>query len=95
MREVTPWASPSGTTAQHNESTGIVQIDLGRGLLKERHYQDAEAHSLAGYKILADHNSPAKKFRRYACEDLAAEYEALHQPGKAMQFQSELTALRQ
>jgi hypothetical protein len=35
------------------------------------------------------------KFRQLACEDLAAEYEALHQPRRAKQFQSELAAARQ
>ena len=78
-------------SADH-EATGIVQIDLGRVLLKERRYQDAEAHSLTGYRILAEHNSPAIKFRRFACEDLTAEYEALHQPERARQFQAELAA---
>jgi len=81
-------------SAEH-ESTGIVQIDLGRVLLKERHYRDAEAHSLAGYKILVEHNSSAIRFRRFACEDLAAEYEALHQPAKAKQFRAELAAAHQ
>jgi serine/threonine-protein kinase len=82
-------------TSADNEATGIVQIDLGRVLLKERHYQDAEAHSLAGYRILAEHNSPAIRFRRFACEDLAAEYKALHQPERAKQYQAELAAARQ
>jgi eukaryotic-like serine/threonine-protein kinase len=74
--------------------TGIVQIDLGRVLLAERKYQDAEAQSSAGYKILAKQTSPSLRFRQYACEDLAAEYEALHQPEKAKQFQAELAAAR-
>jgi eukaryotic-like serine/threonine-protein kinase len=82
-------------TSAGSDGTGIVQIDLGRVLLKERHYQDAEAHSLAGYKILVAQNSPAMKFRRYACEDLAAEYQALHQPERAKPFQAELAATRQ
>ena len=30
------------------QGTGIVQIDLGRVLLQERRYQDAEAHSFSG-----------------------------------------------
>ena len=74
--------------------TGIVQIDLGRVLLAERKYQDAETHSSAGYRILAKQTSPSLKFRQYACEDLAAEYEALHQPEKAKPFQAELAAAR-
>lgn len=76
-------------------STGIVQIKLGRVLLREGRYQDAEAHSSAGYGILAKQTSPSMRFRRFACEDLAAEYEALHQPEKAKQFQAELAAMHQ
>jgi serine/threonine protein kinase len=81
--------------SEDNEATGNVQIKLGRVLLQERRYRDAEAHSLTGYKILVEHNSPAIRFRRFACEDLAAEYEALHQPERAKQFQAELAAMRQ
>ena len=72
--------------------SGIVQIKLGRVLLAERKYQDAETHSSAGYRILAKQTSPSMVIRHYACEDLAAEYEALHQPEKAKPFQAELAA---
>jgi serine/threonine-protein kinase len=75
-------------------NTGIVQIKLGRVLLREQKYQDAEAHSSAGFRILAKLPSPPMKFHRIACEDLAAEYQALHQPEKAKQFQAELAAAR-
>jgi serine/threonine protein kinase len=75
--------------------TGIVQIKLGRVLLRERRYQEAEAQSSAGYRVLFKQTSPSMKFRQLACEDLAAEYEALHQPRRAKQFQSELAAARQ
>jgi len=73
-----------------NVDTGIARIDLGRVLLRERRYQDAEAQSSAGYWILAKQTSPSLRFRQYACEDLAAEYEALKQPQKAAQFRAEL-----
>jgi eukaryotic-like serine/threonine-protein kinase len=75
--------------------TGIAQIKLGRVLLAERQYQDAEAHTSAGYRILAKQTNPSWKFRQFACEDLAAEYEALHQPERAKQFQAELAATHQ
>jgi eukaryotic-like serine/threonine-protein kinase len=76
-------------------TTGIAQIKLGRVLLRERQYRDAEAHTLAGYRILAKQTSPSLVFRRAACEDLAAEYEALRQPERAKQFRAELAAARQ
>ena len=81
-------------SAEH-VNTGIVQIKLGLVLLKERRYQDAVAHSSAGYSILSKQTSPAMKFRRLACEDLVTEYKALHQPEQAKQFQAELTAAHQ
>jgi hypothetical protein len=65
---------------------------LGRVLLAERRYQEAEAQSSAGYRILAKQTSPSMVFRRYACEDLVAEYQALHQPERAKQFRAELAA---
>ena len=74
--------------------TGIAQIKLGRVLLAERRYQDAEAQSSAGYRILAKLPSPPVRFWQFACEDLAAEYEALHQPEKAKPFQAELAVAR-
>jgi serine/threonine-protein kinase len=76
-------------------TTGIAQIKLGRVLLQERRYNEAEEHSSIGYGILAKQTSPSMKFRRLACEDLVAEYEALHQPEKAKQFQAELAASHQ
>ena len=81
-------------SAEH-VSTGIVQIKLGRVLLRERKYKDAEAHTSAGYNILVKQTSPAMKFLRFAYEDLAAEYQALHQPERAKKFQAELAATRQ
>ena len=76
-------------------TTGIAEIKLGRVLVQERHYKDAEAHTSTGYGILAKQTSPSMKFRRLACEDLVAEYDALHEPEKAKQFQAELAASHQ
>jgi serine/threonine protein kinase/tetratricopeptide (TPR) repeat protein len=75
--------------------TGEAQIKLGRVLLRERQYQEAEAQTSAGYRIVAKQTGPSMMFRRFACEDLAAEYEALRQPERAKQFRAELAAARQ
>jgi serine/threonine-protein kinase len=76
-------------------NTGIARVKLGRVLLAERRYQDAEAQSSAGYTILSKQTSPSMKFLQFAREDLAAEYTALHQPQRAKQFQAELAAAHQ
>jgi serine/threonine-protein kinase len=76
-------------------NTGIAQIKLGRVLLQERRYQDAEVHSSVGYTILSKQTSTSMRFRRLACEDLVTEYKALHQPQRAKQFQAELATARQ
>jgi len=83
------------TLSADDLDTGIAQIKLGRVLLRERRYHEAEALTSVGYGILAKQTSPSMKFRRLACEDLAAEYEALHQPEKAKQFRAELATARQ
>ncbi len=75
-------------------NTGIAQIKLGRVLLRERRYQEAEVQTSEGYRIVAKQASPSTSFRRAACEDLVAEYQALHQPERAKQFQAELAAAR-
>jgi serine/threonine-protein kinase len=71
---------------------GIAKIKLGRVLLRERRYQEAEAQTSEGYRIVAKQAIPSTSFRRAACEDLVAEYTALHQPEKAKPFQTELAA---
>jgi len=83
------------TLSADDLDTGIAQIKLGRVLLRERRYREAEALTSEGYRIVARQTSPSMKFRRLACEDLAAEYEALRQPERARQFQAELAATRQ
>lgn len=64
-----------------------IEIRIGRTLLREERYAEAEPHTLAGYTVLAGdghETSWVVSGRR----DLAAIYEALGQPEKAARFQA-------
>jgi serine/threonine-protein kinase len=73
-----------------NVNLGIVHIKLGRTLLRQNRYRDAEPETLAGYEILIKQSSPSTSFIRAARKDLAAEYGALNQPQQAARFRAEL-----
>jgi eukaryotic-like serine/threonine-protein kinase len=78
------------TLPADNVNTGITHVRLGRALLRQKRYQDAEPETLAGYEILIKQSSPSTSFVRAARKDLAAEYDALNQPEKAARFRLEL-----
>jgi serine/threonine-protein kinase len=78
------------TMPADNINLGIVHIKLGRTLLRQNRYADAESETLAGYEILIKQSSPSTSFIHAARKDLAAEYEALDQPQLASRFRAEL-----
>ena len=80
------------TLPADNVNLGIAQIKLGRTLLRQNRYKDAEPETLAGYEILNKQSSPSTSFIRAARKDLAAEYDALNQPQQAARFRAELAA---
>jgi eukaryotic-like serine/threonine-protein kinase len=73
-------------------NTGIAHLKLGRTLLREARYRDAEEQTLAGYKILIKQSNPAESFLRGARKDLRAIYQALAQPDKAKEYQEQTVA---
>jgi eukaryotic-like serine/threonine-protein kinase len=77
------------TLSADNVNTGIARIKLGRTLLRENRFQEASVETLAGYQILAKQASPSIGFLQAARKDLAAEYDALHQPEDAAKFRAE------
>lgn len=81
------------TLPPEHMNVGICRIRLGNALLGERRYRDAQAESETGYQILAKRTSPSLKWVQMARKDLAAEYDALHQPEKAATFRAQLGAL--
>jgi serine/threonine-protein kinase len=78
------------TLSADNVNTGIAHIKLGRTLLRESRYADAQVESLAGYENLMKQANPGSSYLRAARKDLAAEYDALKQPEKAAKFRPEL-----
>ena len=80
------------TLPADNVNLAIAHIKLGRALLHENRYKDAEPETLAGYEILIKQSSPSTSFIHAARKDLAAEYEALNQPQQAARFRAELAA---
>lgn len=73
-------------------NTAIAQIKLGRALVRERRYSEAEGHILAGYGILTKQTNPSVSYLQSARKELVTVYDALHRPEQAKKFQSELTA---
>ena len=75
-------AIPIYTEAQSATSTnvGIARIKLGRVLLRQRRYTEAEAESRAGYDILVKQMDPKVSWLVNARADLVEEYQALKKP---------------
>jgi eukaryotic-like serine/threonine-protein kinase len=78
------------TLSADNVNTGIAHIKLGRTLLRESRYADAQVESLAGYENLMKQANPGSSYLRAARKDLAAECDALKQPEEAAKFRAEL-----
>jgi serine/threonine-protein kinase len=67
-------------------NTGIAHVKLGRTLLRQERYQEAEAQTLAGYRILIKQSNPTDSFLRAARKDLREAYTALNEPEKAKEY---------
>jgi tetratricopeptide (TPR) repeat protein len=78
------------TLPADNVNTGIAHVKLGRTLLRENKYKDAEVETRAAYEILVKQSSSSSSFTRAARKDLAAEYDALNEPEQAARFRAEL-----
>jgi len=78
------------TLPADNVNTGIAHVKLGRTLLRETKYRDAEFETRAGYDILIKQSSSSSSFIRAARKDLAVDYDALNEPQKAARFRAEL-----
>lgn len=79
----------SETLPAGHPTEGIGRIRLGRALLRQGRYAEAESETLAGYKILMKQGSPPIGYLQNARKDLAEEYEALKQPENATKFRAE------
>jgi serine/threonine-protein kinase len=75
-----------------NVNTGIAQIKLGRVLLRERRFNEAQEQTHAGYDNLTRQTNPGTSFLQAARTDLTADYDALGQPQLAQHYRMELAA---
>lgn len=76
----------SKTLPADHQNVGICRVRLGDALAAEHRYTEAETESLGGYQILSSKSSGPQKWLQMARQDLASEYEALHQPEQAAKF---------
>lgn len=69
---------------------GIAKIRLGRAVLLQGRYADAEMESRSGYDILMKQSTPPANWLQEARKDLVEEYAAMRQDEKAAQFRAEM-----
>ncbi len=70
-------------------NTGIARIKLGRALLRQDRWKEAERESRAGYEILHGKTDPSVSWLQAARQDLATDYEALGRPADARRVRAE------
>ena len=73
---------------------GIARIKLGRTLLRQKRFAEAEKETGVGYEILVKQTDPSVSWLQSARGDLVAIYDALKQPEKASKFRAEIAAIR-
>ena len=76
----------------NHTNTGIARVKLGRVLLRERRFAEAQVESQAGYDILVKQASPGLGFLLNARKDLIAEFDTLGKPEMAARYRAELAA---
>jgi serine/threonine-protein kinase len=80
------------TQSSTHINTGIVRIKLGRTILRQRRYAEAEAETRGGYDILIAQMDPKVSWLVNARKDLVEEYEAMKLPDQAAKFRLEIAA---
>ncbi|HEX3866978.1 MAG TPA: serine/threonine-protein kinase [Gemmatimonadaceae bacterium] len=78
------------TQGPNHPNTAIARIKLGRSLLRQSKFADAEAETDAGYEILKKEASPSVSFLVNARKDLVVEYDSLKEPALAAKIRAEL-----
>jgi eukaryotic-like serine/threonine-protein kinase len=81
------------TQSANNRNTGIARIKLGRTLLRQNRYAEAEKESRGGYDILSKQMDPKVSWLVNARKDLVEEYEGLKEPEEAAKFKVEIAEL--
>ena len=73
-------------------NTGIARIKLGRTLLRQQRYAEAESETHTGYDILRAQMDPKVSWLKNARKDLVEEYDGMKQPEQAARFRAEIAA---
>ena len=68
----------------------VAHLKLGRALLREGRFAEAEPEALFGYNYLVKKVTSTDHFLLFARKDLAAIYDGLHDAAKAARYRSEL-----
>jgi serine/threonine-protein kinase len=76
-----------------NLNDALAHLKLGRALLRQNRFADAEPHSLKAYQYLVKEMNPANNYLVNARKDLAAIYDGLHNAQQAAHYRSELAAV--
>jgi len=82
------------TLPANHLNMGIAQIKLGRALVLQSRFSEAEGHIVSGYAILSKQANPSSVHLQNARQDLVSVYDALKQPDKAQRFRAELIAAK-
>jgi tetratricopeptide (TPR) repeat protein len=73
-----------------HQLVGIARVRLGRAILRQRRYSEAESESRAGYELLMKQTNPPANWLSKARTDLEEEYDGLNKPEQAAKFRAEL-----
>ena len=73
----------------------VAHLKLGRALLRENRFAEAEPESLFGYRFLIKQVSPSDRFLAVARKDLASIEDGLHKPAEASRYRAELDSASQ
>jgi serine/threonine-protein kinase len=92
-RDAVPQFADAQSPAHLN--TGIARIKLGRALLRQRRYAEAEVETFAGYTIVSKQAAPTVSWLTSAREDLASIYDARHESEKARTIRAEAARINQ
>ena len=71
-------------------NSAVAQVKLGRALVRQQRYGEAEGYLLNGYRLLTAQSSPTVSWLQTARQDLVSTYEALQRPEEARKFRAEL-----
>jgi serine/threonine-protein kinase len=83
-------AAYEGAEPATSINVGIARIKLGRVLMRQKRYAEAERQTRMGYDNLVSQADSEISFLKAARKDLVADYEALGRTAEAARFRAEL-----